>query len=132
MKINQLFKTHVTDDLLHKVLRCFNYNEINTKKYFCKLDLENYDTINKLNELKDELKKIYLPCKSKIYVDIVTLNDAITILRQILRLFNYKLVSKQKYINNKKIIFYYIIKLLYDKIDNNVKIDTDEKILNFN
>lgn len=132
MKINQLFKTHITDDLLHKVLRCFNYNEINTEKYFCKLDLENYDTINKLNELKDELKKIYLPCKSKIYVDIVTLNDAITILRQILRLFNYKLVSKQKYINNKKLIFYYIIKLLYDKLDNNVKIDTDEKILNFN
>lgn len=131
MKINQLFKTHVTEDLLHKIIACFNYNDIDTEKLFSKDDLDNYGTVYKLNELKYELKTIYLPCKSKIYTEITTSQDAITLLRQILRLFNYKLMSKQKYINNKKIIFYYIIKLLYDKVDNSLHINSRSNILSF-
>lgn len=122
MKINQLFKTHMTDDLFYKIINCFNYSEINSNVFFSKMDLDTFDTVNRLSDLKNELKTIYLPCKSKIYMEIESSQDAITILRQVLRLFNYKLMSKQKYINNKKVIFYYIIKLLYDNVDNNVHI----------
>lgn len=112
----------MTDDLFYKIINCFNYSEINSNVFFSKMDLDTFDTVNRLSDLKNELKTIYLPCKSKIYMEIESSQDAITILRQVLRLFNYKLMSKQKYINNKKVIFYYIIKLLYDNVDNNVHI----------
>lgn len=132
MKINQLFRTHITDDLFYKIINCFNYSEINSNIFFSKSDLEIFDTVNRLKELKNELKTIYLPCKSKIYVEINSPQNAITILRQVLRLFNYKLMSKQKYINNKKVIFYYIIKLLYDSADNNFHIEQNNtKIISF-
>ena len=45
-----------------------------------------------------KLDDYYLPCKKKIYLNDHDFEKCITILRQCIKLYNYKLVSKEKYI----------------------------------
>lgn len=132
MKINQLFKTTIPDELLTKIIKCFGYNNINDDYSFCKVDIEKNNTIIKLNELKDEIIKYYLPCKAKIYLGFNDINKSITILRQVLRLHGLILTSKQKYIKQKKTTLYSIQKnIIYDKNQQNIKIDNETKIISF-
>jgi hypothetical protein len=130
MKINQLFKSSISDDLLLKILICYGFNSIDDEHSFCKSDLEKLNTLNKINALKDEISKHYLPCKAKIYLDNLDINNCITILRQILRLHNQLLVSKQKYIKQKKTTIYSIRKFNEeDKNFNNIEINSKEKTI---
>ena len=111
MKIHQLFTKKVDTDILLKLLSAFGINDLNDKKLFCKIDLVQQDTVRKVLALKSCLEQYYLPCKSRIYLDTDTLNEkrCITILKQVLRLHGYFLVSKEKNFNNKKVIFYQLI-----------------------
>lgn len=133
MKINQLFKSQIQDELLFKILICFGFNSTDDEHSFSKIDLEKLHTIDKVNDLKEEISKHYLPCKAKIYIDTLDINKCITILRQILRLHGQQLISKQKYIKQKKTTIYYIKKFNDDnKNINNIKIDNKEStIINF-
>ena len=67
------------------------------------------NVIEKLTKLLSELKKYYLPCKSKTYLTELTNNSVVTILRQVLRPHNYALVSREKYINREKLINYNLV-----------------------
>ena len=58
--------------------------------------------IDKMQKLSPELKKYYLPCKAKTYLNELTNNSVMTILRQILRPHNYAIISREKYINREK------------------------------
>lgn len=108
MKINQLFRKHVDLDMVAQVLDCFNLTSFSDRRMFSKNDLLHFQTIEKIELLKLQLADYYLPCKAKVYLDNINENRAITILKQILRLYDQHLVSKEKNINNKKIIFYQI------------------------
>lgn len=109
MKINQLFTKKVDTDVVLKLLQCFGINDLNEKKIFCKYDLMQNNTVAKLNTLKPELEHYYLPCKARVYLEDLTEKRAITVLKQVLRLHGYYLNSKEKNLNNKKIIFYQMI-----------------------
>lgn len=111
MKIHQLFTKKVDTDVLLKLLAAFGINDLNDKKMFCKLDLVQHDTVRKIINLKSCLEQYYLPCKSKIYLNINAINEkrCVTILKQILRLHGYFLISKEKNLNNKKVVFYQLI-----------------------
>lgn len=54
------------------------------------------------------LKEYYLPCKYKNYCMNITEKKIITIMKQCLRPYNYKLESKEKYISGKKYIIYFL------------------------
>tara|TARA_B110001469_G_C9399343_1_gene205349 strand:- start:48 stop:434 length:387 start_codon:yes stop_codon:yes gene_type:complete len=112
MAINQLFKIKPTYDLLIKL--CFYFmidlNNLEQKKSF---------TINELNDIKFDvhIKKIhdmlypyYLECKSKIYLNNLNKKKIITLLRQILKVYDYKLISTNNYTKSKKYILYTIRK----------------------
>ena len=131
MKINQLFKDKISDELLLKVLNAFGLKDINDETPFSKIDLENIGTLNKINDLKDQLSQFYLPCKSKIYLEDIDNSKCITILRQVLKLFQIKLSSKQKYINYKKNTIYMIIKI-NDITNKCLKVDQHHHQLIFN
>lgn len=107
--INQLFAKVISKELLERILACYGLKNLDDTKYFTKYDLELYNTIEKLNDLKDELKQYYIPCKSKIYLDDITVKRCFTILRQVIKLFNYKLNSTEKYIAKKKQLAYQLI-----------------------
>ena len=109
MKINQLFTKKVDTEIVLKLLECFGIHDFNEKKTFCKYDLMQNNTVQKVNALKPELESFYLPCKARVYLEDMTEKREITVLKQILRLHGYYLASKEKNINNKKIIFYQMI-----------------------
>lgn len=109
MKIYQLFTKKVDIELLLRILKCFGLKDLNDKRLFSKYDIIQNSTVQKLIELKAELEMYYLPCKSKIYLENMTEKRSITVLKQVLRLHGYFLLSKEKNVNNKKIIFYHLI-----------------------
>ena len=62
-----------------------------------------------------ELKLFYIPCKAKIYLDVITTKRSITILRQIVRLFNYNIKSSEKYVSKKKQVAYQLVPMNNNK-----------------
>lgn len=123
----QLFKLLPKFTVLLDVLNCFGLESLHEKKFFSRDDLVKINSVNKIQTLK--LDKYYLPCKAKIYLYNLNEKKIITILRHFLKIFNYKLVSKEKYINKKKIIVYNIIENA--NINNEPIILEDNKIIYF-
>ena len=104
MKIYQLFREYIPEELYHCVLYAFGLNEgINS---FTRDDLIKKNTLEKMIELEKELYHYYLPCKAKIYLHDLNIEKCITILRQISRLFGKTVDSNQRYLNNKKTTYY--------------------------
>ena len=127
--INQLFNKTIPKDLLEKILNCFNLKNLDDAKIFTKYDLELNNTVDQLNTLKTELLVYYIPCKAKVYLNDITAKNSITILRQILRLYNYSLHSSEKYIAKKKKIAYQMIP--NDKTINPTIINQKNTIITF-
>ena len=127
--INQLFNKTIPKDLLEKILYCFNLKNLDDAKIFTKYDLVLNNTIDKLNLLKTDLLVYYIPCKAYIYLNNITLKKSITILRQILRLYNYSLQSSEKYIEKKKKIAYQMMP--NDKTINSKIINQKNTIITF-
>lgn len=129
MTINQLFKKKPQKELVEKVLNIFGLSNFDDTKNFTKKDLENIDTLNNILSIKDLLEEYYLPCKKKVYLDNLTLKKCITILRQLVKLYDYTLKSNEKYIKGEKIIIYYIVpismKSQNNKIEKNCVISFD-------
>lgn len=111
MKYFQLFCERPSIEFIEEILKCFNIDGLDANKEFCKNDLVEANTVDKLYEMLPELILYYLPCKARIYLDNINEKRAITILCQFLKLFDYRLYRKERIINKKKIIYYKIQKL---------------------
>ena len=108
MTINQLFKKKPPIDLINKLLNSFNIESINCDRIFSVKTLEVNNAIIKSKPLLKELSEYYLPCKQKVYFTSLTNKKLITIIKQLLRIHNYKLISIEKYSNGNKFIVYQI------------------------
>tara|TARA_Y100000361_G_C11149402_1_gene340128 strand:+ start:1662 stop:2015 length:354 start_codon:yes stop_codon:yes gene_type:complete len=112
------------DELLKKILQCFNINDLNDNKEFTKAYLIFYKTNFLLEELIPELVCIYLPCKYNQFLGELTINRSLTILRQIIKLYDYKL-NKRALIHDKTKVIYYSIRPIETniiKVDKNITI----------
>lgn len=109
MKINQLFRKRVDTELLMEILRSFGLSTLNDRRCFSKQDLLQERTVEKLNKLLPVLEEHYLPCKARVYIDSLNEKRAITMLKQILRLHGHFLMSRERNVNNKKIIYYQLM-----------------------
>ena len=109
------------EDTFDRVLECFiDQNDINDSMMslaklastpFKRQDLEQRRTVQKMKGVLDELSVYYLPCKMNKYMDPSELYEqrCITILRQILRLHQITLTSKQiRDSRGKKLMLYQI------------------------
>lgn len=134
MKINQLFRSNVPNDLFSKIYRCFGYETLNIDYMFSKIELDRLNTVGKMNEIKDELTQYYIPCKAKMYLSNLNLLKCITVFRQVLRLNHVSLISKQRYIKNKKMTFY-SIKFDYQQDEeeklNGMRVNNAHLVINF-
>jgi hypothetical protein len=133
MKIMQLFKASVPNELFVKVCQCFGYEVANEDFSFCKMDLERLDTVRRMNCLRDELCQYYIPCKAKLYLTNLNELKCITVFRQLLRLNNITLVSRQRYVKHKKITFY---SLKFDEENkderlNHMTVNNNHLVVNF-
>tara|TARA_Y100000389_G_C17444748_1_gene510860 strand:+ start:101 stop:487 length:387 start_codon:yes stop_codon:yes gene_type:complete len=125
---NQLFRISPDFKFSTKVLNLFGISDFNDNHSFTKFNLKELDTVNKMGEIVEELKKYYLPCKSKLYLLSLNEKKCITILRQLLKVHNYTLMSKEKYIKGKKSLFYQVIPL---QIDMTIKERNSKVIIRF-
>ena len=106
---NQLFRINPTHEIALEVIKCFGLQDFNDNHNFSRRDLITFDTVNKIIDLKDELEKFYLPCKSRTYLNDLTPKNVITILRQIVKQHGYEVYSREKYIRGDKFIIYQLI-----------------------
>lgn len=111
MTINQLFKNKPPIEIVNELLNIYGLSSLNDSKIFSKIDLIQNDTLNKIDSFKLKIINYYLPCKAKIYLNNIDHKKLITILRQVIKIYGYKINSKEKYLKGEKIITYQIIML---------------------
>ena len=131
MKINQLFTKHVETDLVLRLLKCFGLDGVKDKRTFCKFDLQKINTVEKAGPVIEELRSYYLPCKAKVYLDDLDTRKALTVLKQVLRLHDMFLLSKERNFNNRKVMFYTLM-LEKDRVQvNHMQQLSIERVISF-
>jgi len=111
MPINQLFKNMPERSFVITLINLYGIEDFDDDKYFTKKTLEKLNTIEKINDMRDKLSEYYIDCKSKTYLQDITLKRCIVILRQFLRCHGYTLFSKEKFVKGEKQTIYKIVKL---------------------
>jgi hypothetical protein len=106
MKINQLFVKKVDPDVALKLLNCFGLQNLDDRKSFTKHDLIANQVVDNVRNILPELLQYYLPCKARVYLDNLSERRVLTILRQVVRLYDHYVHSKEKNINSHKVIVY--------------------------
>lgn len=127
---NQLFKATPPIELVTKVLNAFGLKSLDDTTNFSKKDLEILNTVEILYELKTELEKYYIQCKARTYLNDITPKNSITILRQLLRIFDRTVSSREKYIRGSKFVIYQVIPKDYKKY-RPVTIESNNYLINF-
>ena len=126
-KKDQLFTKNPPFELVKDILKLFITRDIDDNLYyeFSKKNIIDKNIINKIEIYIPELKKYYLKCKHNKYLENLTDKKFITLLRQILRLYNFNLRSIEKYNNGEKYLLYIIEKKknLLKKINSIINFD---------
>jgi hypothetical protein len=124
MNKNQLFKKMPPIDLFERLVKIYGLTDINDCRKFTKDHLIKNKTLEKIEGLREELEEYYLPCKTTKYLLDLDEKKLITILRQIAKVFDYHVISNEKYFNSKKILQYSLEKngAMFDDINYNLKI----------
>jgi hypothetical protein len=116
---NQLFKISPNLSFTESLLQHFGIKDINDNHSFTKSNLTDLKTVDKMKENINEITKYYIPCKAKKYLINLNEKKCITILRQFLKVQNYTLISKEKYTQGKKHLFYQVIPQQIDMLTKN-------------
>lgn len=112
MTKNQLFSCIPELNVVNKLLSYFGLEDgINDKNSFNKLNMKELETVKKIEGFKGELRKYYIPCKARVYLDVIDEKKCITILRQFIKSHGYTLISSDKSINGNKIKLYRLIEI---------------------
>jgi predicted nucleotide-binding protein len=112
---SQLFKVFPTEEICLEVLLCFGLKSLDDTTNFSKKDLETLGTVKKLYFIKSKLEQYYIPCKARTYLNELSPKNCITILRQILKVYERTVTSREKYIRGVKYVIYQIIPKDYKK-----------------
>lgn len=123
MSKNQLFKKNPDLQIIQNILEAFGLDNIEDTRLFTKEHMHDIETVTKLNELQDKLKEYYLPCKVKKYLNDLNEKKSITLLRQFIKIYDYKCIGMEKSIQGKKTMTY---RLLYSK-DNYIQSPIEKK-----
>ena len=118
MKINQLFSRMIPEYILQMLLESFNLKSLRDHTEFPAKDLEKINTVDRFKIIIPLLQVYYLPCKFKIYLVDLHVQKCLTVLRQVIRLYNVRLISIERYLKKRKIIVYSL-----NNIDNLLKIN---------
>ena len=112
MPKNQLFKIIPDIQIVQTILECFGLENLEDTRLFTKEHMKDIQTVDKMTELSETLKDYYLPCKGKKYLIDLTEKKCITLLRQFIKIHDYKCIGMEKSVNGKKTMSY---RLLYSK-----------------
>jgi|SaaInlStandDraft_6_1057023.scaffolds.fasta_scaffold140928_2 hypothetical protein len=115
MRRNQLFKVDPPLKFLEEFIKVFGLKDMNDSRKFSRDTLYNFNSLEKFEKYRDDLKKYYIPCKYDKYVNNLNEKKMVTILRQLVRTQSYKVISHEKYIDGQKTLLY--------SLENDVPVD---------
>ena len=116
IKKEQLFKKIPSKEFVEDILKLFIPNGFQDSYYqFSRKMITEKNVIDKLNVILPELKEYYMNCKHNKYLDNIDAKKSVTILRQLLRLYDYRVISMEKYHNGQKFLLYKIEKIEMEK-----------------
>lgn len=97
-------------DLALQVLQCFDLYALYDSGPFCKCDLVIRRTPQRMQALLPVLGPYYTPCKRKLYCpETLDVYKCVTILRQVLRLHNAQVVTREGYHQKVKCVMYRVV-----------------------
>ena len=103
---NQLFRKLPDKTIINKLLLAFGLTSLEDKNNFSRRDLETLVTVFVINQMKEDLEKYYLPCKSRTYLHDLNTKNVVTVLRQFVKTQGYSIQSQEKYHKGDKFIIY--------------------------
>lgn len=133
VNINQLFLKKPPLQLVNKMLKNLGLSSLRDKTIFTIESMSKYNTLSKMQDDIKIIQEYYLPCKTKLYLTNLNLKKCITIVRQLIKLYDYDIISMEKSVNNTKFLLYHLVK----KCDKNIllkkktKKKRHEYIINF-
>lgn len=131
-KKNQNFKNNPDMNIVTTLLQTFGLTGLEDDRYFTKENMKEIETVLNINLLIPKLEEYYLPCKSKLYLKDLTEKKSITILRQFIKNYNYKLITFEKSIHGRKQLTYRLMYINGDSLLNNKdKIENSKYIVTF-
>lgn len=109
---NQLFKVVPSYEFVEIVLKLFIPNGFDIYYQFLREDIITKNILSKIKIafFVNNFKKYYLPCKYRKYFDGINQKKVITILRQLVKIYGYNVISKEKYERGKKYLVYNLFK----------------------
>ena len=108
MTKNQLFRKIPPKELVELIVKAFGLKSLDDGTKFSKKKLKLINTVDTVNSFKSQLEKYYLPCKARTYLNGLTEKNVITVLRQCIRIYGYRIVSREKYMKGEKYILYHL------------------------
>ncbi len=131
-KKNQNFKNNPDMNIVTTLLQTFGLTGLDDDRYFTKENMKEIETVRNINLLIPKLEEYYLPCKSKLYLKDLTEKKSITILRQFIKNYNYKLITFEKSIHGRKQLTYRLMYINGDSLQSNKgKIENTKYIVTF-
>ena len=129
MVLNQLFNDKPPLELINRIIQKIGLKDIHDTTEFSTLDIDRHNTIMNIKVFENEIKNCYIPCKRLKYANEINNKTIITILRQFLKLHEYDLNSKEKFIKGTKYLIYKIIsKKEKDKIKKTKKYISNKSV----
>lgn len=105
-KKNQTFRNLPDINIINTLLETFGLENLNDNRLFTREHMIEINTVEQINNLTDKLSEYYLPCKCKNYLENINEKKSITILRQFIKIHNYKVSTFEKSIKGKKQMIY--------------------------
>lgn len=109
---SQIFRAKIPIELIQLFLNLYGLDGFDTEYTFTRKDLVKRNVIQKVNDFKSELEEYYIPCKFNKYMDDVNDKRLITILRQIIKLYDYTLESFEKYSYGERYLIYKLKRII--------------------
>jgi len=110
MPKNQLFKVNPDQTILNQLLGVFGLEDICDQRTFSRDYLIKEGVVSKVEDMRDDLKYYYLPCKQKLLSNLSE-KRCITILRQFIKPSGYRCLGIEKSINGKKTMVYQLLEI---------------------
>lgn len=128
-KKDQNFKKKPDLKIIQSILETFGLNDLEDDRFFTKEHMQEIKTSQNLMNLKENLEEYYLPCKSKIYLKDLTEKKCITVLRQFVKNYNYKVIGIEKSNKGKKTTTYRLIYVNQEYLSPKKEIEKQRKYI---
>ena len=119
MEPKGIFRKIPTKELVEEVLVYLQFLGFHDNKTFTKNDISK----EKFEDIVIWIEPYYVPCKAKRFLSNINENKQITILRHLLRVHNYDLLTQEKVYNSLKVTTYKIYKCQFSNLTDNYVMD---------